>query len=75
MGRKSAKGKSSDGKCRAVHIGCKIFESRSTSPDARKTLTATKRPKRAGKIFATERVPATTPSVKAEYTLTFFMHP
>ena len=61
MGRKRAKGKSSDGKCKAEHKGERAFVKKSTNPDALKTLTAIKSEKRAGKIPATDFVPEITP--------------
>ena len=74
-GRKRAKGKSSDGKLRALHTGDKRLVKNSTSPDALKTLMAIKIAKSEGKTPNTDLAPDTAPSQKAEYTLTFLIPP
>jgi len=71
IGRKSAKGKSSDGNFKNEHMGDSICVKKSTRPDALKTLTAIKRAKRDGKTDATVFTPSVTPVVKAEYTFCF----
>ena len=65
-GRKRANGNNSDGNFKNEHTGDRSFVKKSTNPDARKTLTATKIAKRGGNMPATDFAPVTTPSVKAE---------
>ena len=65
-GRKSANGNSSGGNFKIEHSGDKRSVKKFTSPDARKTLTATNTVKSAGNMSATDFAPETTPSVNAE---------